>query len=162
MFPVLLPVIAPPFSPLAGGFDFSHYEQIADFILFALFIEPLSVGAEAKYQTLRISGTVRDSLTGKPVIAANLLLNYGKGGIITDTAGYFSYKLPAGNHSIILNRLGYRPFRTKLEVNRDTVFEIRIIQVPNDLEEVVITTQAVDQNIIKPILGVSQLSNLSC
>ena len=158
MFPVFLRVIAHPFSPLAGGFDFLQHEQIAD-LIFLLYLLSLSLLAQKRNIKLyEVSGTVRDSLTGKPVIAANLLLNYGKVGIITDTAGYFSYKLPAGNHSIILNRLGYRPFRTKLEVNQDTVFEIRIIQVANDLEEVVITTQAVDQNIIKPILGVSQLS----
>ncbi|MFN4147466.1 MAG: TonB-dependent receptor [Runella sp.] len=105
-----------------------------------------------------VSGTVRDSTNGKPVPNCNLLINFGKVGIMTDTSGYFSYTLPGGNHSVILNRLGYRPFRTRFVVTRDTVLDIRIMQVANELDEVVITTQAVDQNITKPILGVSQLS----
>jgi hypothetical protein len=105
-----------------------------------------------------VSGSVRDSTTGRPVPTANLLINFGKVGILTDTAGYFSYKLPTGTHSIIINRMGYRAFRTQFAVTRDTVLDIRIIQTANELEEVIITTQAVDQNITKPILGVSQLS----
>ncbi len=109
-------------------------------------------------QLYEVSGTVRDSITGRAVSSSTLLINYGKVGIVTDTNGYFSYKLPAGTHAITFTRLGYRPFRTKFSVVRDTVFDIRIMQVANELEEVVITTQAVDQNITKPILGVSQLS----
>ena len=105
-----------------------------------------------------VSGTVRDSTTDKPVVNANLLINYGKVGIITDASGYFSYSLPAGEHAITLSRMGYRAFRTKFVITRDTLLDIRVIQVANELEEVVITTQAVDQNITKPILGVAQLS----
>ena len=105
-----------------------------------------------------ISGQVRDSTTLKPVSNANLLINFGKVGIITDTMGYFSYKLPAGKHNVIINRMGYRPFRTEFRVTGDTIFDVKLMQVANELEVVVITTQAVDQNITKPILGVAQLS----
>ena len=105
-----------------------------------------------------VSGRVMDSTTNRPVSSANLLVNFGKVGIITDTSGYFSQKLPTGQYSIIINRLGYRSFRTQFVIVRDTVFDIRLMQIANELEEVVITTQAVDQNITKPILGVAQLS----
>ncbi|MCU0338511.1 MAG: TonB-dependent receptor [Spirosomaceae bacterium] len=105
-----------------------------------------------------ISGLVRDSLTGQPIAKASVRLNFDKMGLYTDTTGSFAIMLTPAEYTLVISSVGYRPFRTRVNLNRDTRFDVKLMSVAKELEEVVISTQSVDQNISRPLLGVTQLN----
>ncbi len=78
-------------------------------IIFALlFITALSFP-----QTGTITGTVMDSLTGEPLIGANIIIEGTSIGAATDLNGRFVLKVSPGTYSLIITYIGYE--RKKIE-----------------------------------------------
>jgi len=78
-------------------------------IIFALlFITALSFP-----QTGTITGTVMDSLTGEPLIGANIIIEGTSIGTATDLNGRFVLKVSPGTYSLIITYIGYE--RKKIE-----------------------------------------------
>jgi hypothetical protein len=115
----------------------------------------------AKMQAIHpfeLSGSIRDSLTGEPISNAVIRLNFDKIGLYTDTSGTFTVMLTEADYVLIVSRLGYRPHRVKLSLNHNIRLDIKLMNVAKELEEVVISTQAVDENVTRPLLGVTQMN----
>ncbi len=114
-----------------------------------------------KFQAARpneLSGMVRDSLTGEPIANAVVRVNFDKIGLFTDTTGTFSVNLIDADYVVTVSRLGYRPFRIKVKMNKNIRLDIKLMNIAEELEEVIISTQAVDQNVSRPLLGVTQMN----
>ncbi|WP_428665014.1 TonB-dependent receptor [Runella sp.] len=114
-----------------------------------------------KFQATRpneLSGMVRDSITGEPVANAVIRVNFDKIGLYTDTTGTFSVNLIDAEYVVTVSRLGYRTFRTRVKMNKAIHLDIKLMNVAEELEEVVISTQAVDENVSRPLLGVTQIN----
>lgn len=105
-----------------------------------------------------LSGIIRDSLTGQPIVKASVRLNFDRMGLYTDTTGTFSIMLTPAEYTLVVSSVGYRPFRTRVQLDRDIRFDVKLLSVAKELEEVVISTQSVDQNVSRPLLGVTQLN----
>lgn len=108
-----------------------------------------------------VSGTVRDSATGRPLAGAAIVIDYRKAltGTTTDVQGHYSIDLPAGGHILVARLLGYTPVRKVLQLSIDpVVMNIGMISVASQLEEVVVTTKGFDQTVRQPILGASRLN----
>lgn len=130
-------------------------------LLLLSFVGAASAQQRVKQQPARpyeLSGTVRDSLTGEPINNAVVRINFDKTGLYTDTTGTFTIMLIEADYVIVVSRLGYRPHRVKLTINRNTRLDVKLMNVAQELEEVVISTQAVDENITRPLLGVTQMN----
>ncbi|MFN4146356.1 MAG: TonB-dependent receptor [Runella sp.] len=113
---------------------------------------------QAPVRPFEFSGIVRDSLTGEPIANAAVRINFDKIGLYTDSMGTFSIMLTGAEYVLIVTRLGYRPYRLKFTLDRDMKLNIPLLNVARELEEVVISTQAVDENVSRPLLGVTQLN----
>ena len=109
-------------------------------------------------QSFELSGTVTDSLTGQPLVGSSVRLNFDKIGLNADSTGHFTVMLSTAEYVVIVSRVGYRPFRTRLNINRDINLTVRLLNVAKELEEVVISTQSVDENVSRPLLGVTQMN----
>ncbi|HAO48193.1 MAG TPA: TonB-dependent receptor, partial [Runella sp.] len=105
-----------------------------------------------------LSGIVRDSLTGELISNAAIRLNFDKSGLYTDSTGTFTIMLSKADYTVVISRLGYRPHRLKLTLDQNIHLDVKLLNVAKELEEVVISTQAVDQNVARPLLGVTQLN----
>lgn len=105
-----------------------------------------------------LSGIVRDSLTGEPINNAAIRLNFDKTGLYTDSTGTFTIMLTEADYTVIISRLGYRPYRVKFKLNSNIRFDVKLMSVAKELEEVVISTQSVDENVSRPLLGVTQMN----
>lgn len=105
-----------------------------------------------------LSGIVRDSLTGELISNAAIRLNFDKSGLYTDSTGTFTIMLTKADYTVVISRLGYRPHRLKLRLDQNIHLDVKLLNVAKELEEVVISTQAVDENIARPLLGVTQLN----
>ncbi len=109
-------------------------------------------------RSLQLSGIVRDSLTGELINNAAIRLNFDKSGLYTDSTGTFSIMLTESDYVLIISRLGYRPHRVKFRLSRNTHLDVKLMSVAKELEEVVISTQSVDENVSRPLLGVTQMN----
>ncbi|RZM18668.1 MAG: carboxypeptidase-like regulatory domain-containing protein, partial [Pedobacter sp.] len=66
--------------------------------------------------TYTLSGSVRDSASGQPIVRAAVVLDYEKStkGTHTDSQGHFAITTQPGQHIVVVRSLGYVPFRTTL------------------------------------------------
>lgn len=109
-------------------------------------------------RSFELSGIFRDSTTGEPISNVAIRINFDKTGLYTDSTGTFTIMLTESDYSIVISRLGYRPFRTKLHLDKNIRLDIKLLSVAKELEEVVISTQSVDENVSRPLLGVTQMN----
>ena len=107
------------------------------------------------------SGTVRDSLSNEPLEGASILVNYqGKNtGQKTDKDGKFYVELPYAENVIQIRYTGYVSRWVILPPGRSLIdATIRLEQVTNTLEQVVVSSKGFDQNIRKPVLGANSIN----
>ncbi len=105
-----------------------------------------------------LSGIISDSTTGDPLSGTSIRLNYDKIGINTDEKGAFSLFLPEAEYVFVVSRVGYNTYRIRVMMDQNRVFNIKLLNTANQIEEVVISTQQVDENVSRPLLGVAQLN----
>ena len=60
-------------------------------------------------QTHTISGYMEDAATGEQLIGANVIDLISGDGTVTNTYGFFSLTMPAGNIELALTYIGYQP-----------------------------------------------------
>ncbi|SFE96040.1 TonB-dependent receptor [Spirosoma endophyticum] len=110
--------------------------------------------------TYTLSGIVRDSASGQPIVRAAVILDYEKStrGTYTDTQGHFAITASAGQHIVVVRSLGYVPFRTTLYLRENRDLPIFLPSVASQLEEVVVLSKGYDRNVRQPLLGVSQIN----
>jgi hypothetical protein len=132
-------------------------------LFFVLFLGTITASAQQRTKQkptipFELSGIVRDSLTGEPINNAAIRLNFDKTGLYTDSTGTFTIMLTEADYVVIVSRLGYRPHRVKFKLNSNVRLDIKLMSVAKELEEVVISTQSVDENVSRPLLGVTQMN----
>ena len=125
-----------------------------------LSLQALSQKIYDKTKYAQIEGFVRDTNTKKALEKAIIKIDYKKTGSVTDSTGHFSFYAPYGEYVFTISYLGYRAFRTKLTVNQPNInVDVQIQNVSQELEEVIVSSKGTsEQNINRPLLGVSQLS----
>ncbi len=93
--------------------------------------------------TGKIKGTVRDKLTGEPIIGANIYLkDYPIGAASDETGIYFILNIPPGEYTLIVSALGYATIKiSNVEVftDRTTTKEFVMAQEMIEGEEVIVT-----------------------
>jgi hypothetical protein len=134
--------------------------MIQRYRFFLLLFLLLSGTASAQATLSKLSGVVRDSTDGKPLRGAAIIIDYeGKGtGTYTDANGYFEMLLTPSQHVVVIRYVGYRSFRATLLMSSDKRLNVALTNIANELEEVIVTSKGVDQNIQRPFLGVNQLN----
>lgn len=109
-------------------------------------------------QNFKFSGSVKDTLDGKPLYKASVNIDFGKYGGLTDDKGNFNFSLPEGEHAVSIKFVGYRPIRETIYLYKDINKNYFIRPLENELEEVIVSSKGSEANIQRPLLGVSQLS----
>jgi hypothetical protein len=76
-------------------------------------------GLSAQPQVYALSGSVRDSATGKPIGAVSVFLNgTSKGTTTRDDGTFFLTGIPAGGYQLIISAIGYANFQTVLNTSQ--------------------------------------------
>ena len=96
-------------------------------ILFFLLVFVL--GSTSFAQNYSVSGDVRDHATGESIIGATVLIKNKNSGVVTNSFGFYSITLPAGNYEMELRCVGYETFvaQLKLQSNLHKDFELNPI-----------------------------------
>jgi len=96
-------------------------------ILFFLLV--FVFGSTSFAQNYAVSGDVRDHATGESIIGASVLIKNKNSGVVTNSFGFYSITLPAGNYEMELRCVGYEIFVAplKLQSNLHKDFELNPI-----------------------------------
>ncbi|NOY36428.1 MAG: TonB-dependent receptor [Chlorobi bacterium] len=104
------------------------------FCLTFLFLLPLSA------QEYTVSGYVQDTGTGEKLIGANVFCPGILSGTTTNSYGFYSITLPAGEYKITYSFIGYQSSVQKVSLSKDVRLDINL-EPSLELDEVTVTAE---------------------
>lgn len=114
----------------------------------------LSKGKE-KYT---ISGYITDSLSLETLIGANIIESSRHVGTSTNSFGYYSLTLPAGETELVFSYMGYGSRRCRFTLNKDTLMNLRLgVSSDNSLEEIVVLSDKKPAGIYATEMGTLEI-----
>ena len=108
--------------------------------------------------TFSATGYVKDAKTGKPIQGVNIVVLDVSKGYVTAKDGFYIIQLSPGPYILRFSHVGYRSRQDTISLQKTLFREITMEDNANDLEEVVVTSEAPDRNVRKIEIGVSQLT----
>ena len=96
-----------------------------------------------------ISGSIEDAETGEELLYATISVK-GKGvGATTNLYGFYSLTLPAGEYTLEYAYIGYQRKLFEIDLQKDMKIDIELSPDSKQLEEVVVTAESDDENLVK-------------
>lgn len=121
-----------------------------------LYAQQTHQNAHPTFYTL--SGKVSVVGTEQALAGATISLDFKKSGFITDSLGNFKMYLPYGEYVLKVSHVGYKPYRNRILLSKDTELNIMVEDISKTLEEVIVSSQATRKSIQTPSLGVTLLN----
>ena len=131
---------------------YSNHIYISIFLLF-LFTK---IGYSQNY--FSISGTVKDSTDNSIMPNATVNINYGQKLMLADAQGKFNFTIKGGELILVVKYVNYLPSRLRIFVKEDLNLEIFLKEYSSNLEQVTVSTKSADNNVKRPLMGVSTLN----
>ena len=116
-------------------------------VVLSLFL--LSSQAAAQFV---LSGSVKDSSTGEPLVAANIRIDGTTRGTITNADGLYRLSLPPGPYRFIFSFIGYRPDTLAVALNRDLRRDISLAPIAIQYGEIVVTDEDPAYRIMRTVI----------
>ena len=108
-------------------------------------------------ESFTLSGYVRDKDSGEDLIGASVRVVDSTGrGTVTNVYGFYSLTLPEGNYTINYSYVGYTSQAFEIDLSQDIRQNINLAQKAL-LEEVVITAEREDENVLSTEMGTVSL-----
>nr|WP_156877208.1 TonB-dependent receptor [Salinimicrobium terrae] len=123
-------------------------------ILFCLLLSSLSFCAQESFV---INGIVKDAENNETLSGVNITFPELQTGAVTNEYGFYSLKVPAGNHRMAVSYLGYESISKMVDVSKDLNLNFQLNTAAQDLAEVVITDDSERLYISKPEMSVNKL-----
>ncbi len=115
------------------------FRSIKFILILLLFTIPLC----AQHNSATLSGFVYDESNGEALIGVNVYIPELAIGSATNTSGYYIIpEIPAGEHVLVCEYIGYKTRRWTLTINPDENKSIDIVLTPDILESEVIVVTA--------------------
>ena len=119
----------------------------------------LTLGEKSNQTSCQLEGLISDSNTGMPIIGATLYNAEDGSGTVSDANGSFKLECNCGDKlSINVESIGYKLSTFKLRLLSDVNHHMILYQESEMIDEVVISTRTVDNNVQSSITGLSKLS----
>ncbi|MFN0159304.1 MAG: DUF5686 family protein [Bacteroidota bacterium] len=116
-------------------------------------ITTLLLGSQGLAQEYSLTGTLRDSVTGQTIVAANIRVLGTARGTVCNTEGAYRLMLPAGDHRIVITSLGYRPDTVALQLTRNTTLDFSLTPSDITLAEILVTGEDPARAIIRQAIA---------
>ncbi len=111
--------------------------------------------AQQKYT---LSGYFKDSKTGENLIGATITVNELQGkGAGTNSYGFYSITLPAGQYHVTGQFIGYAPQVKVINLDQSIRQNFTLEEQVNTLDEVIVSGQRPDDNILGTRMGIQKL-----
>ncbi|NNV56337.1 TonB-dependent receptor [Limnovirga soli] len=121
-----------------------------------IFMLLFQVAAYAQ-QKFTISGNIKDKKTGESLIGAAIKLQELNGGTVTNSYGFFSLTVPAGNYSLLASYVGYETVQLNITLSANQRLNIELDNQAK-LQDVVVSNRRKNDNITKPLMGVEKIN----
>ena len=96
---------------------------------------------------------------GEDLIGVNIYIPSIKSGATTNTYGFYSLSLPRGDYELVVSYLGYETKNIPVKLSGDLRLDIKLEQAVNLLQEVVVTSEQKNVNVISSEMSVQKLSS---
>lgn len=106
------------------------------FIIFILFVACCGIGLGQS-----LNGVVYDAATGEPLPYVSVAVSGGRYGTMTDAAGKWSLRVPAGRHRIAFSFVGYQSDTITVTSPHEMKIITKLREYARSLQEVVITAR---------------------
>jgi len=94
-------------------------------------------------------GNVTDANSGERLIGATVFIRERNVGVLTNSYGFYSFTVPAGNHNVTVSYIGYKPATLNMAITKDTLVNISLERDVTMLDEVVVNARRADNIIIR-------------
>ena len=115
----------------------------------------IQVNAQTK---ATLSGFIKDAKTGETLIGAIVSIPETKNGCSTNLYGFYSLSLAKGSYKVMISYLGYKTQISGVELTANQVLNIELEEAVSQLEEVVVTSKRVDENVKSSSMGFVELN----
>jgi hypothetical protein len=128
-------------------------------LLISIVILTLCCFSSFSQQSNAVIITVKDSSDNTPLKDVVIKIDSKRANLSSNNEGVHTLYLPQGEFGIVISHFGYRTFRQKLSVkNQEINLNVSLINVSKELDEVVVSSQGINGNVSRPLLGVTPLS----
>jgi hypothetical protein len=104
-----------------------------------------------------VSGHVKDSVSGEVLLGATVYATQQNSGVATNSYGFYSMSLPAGNYTIRFSYIGYESIYRQVSLSGNLTLDIALQPGNSELKEVEIRSARSNENIVKPEMGMVKL-----
>jgi len=104
-----------------------------------------------------ISGYIKDASNGEALIGANVFIREISAGTTSNVYGFYSITLPAATYALEYHYVGYDHVTKEIALTTDIRLDLELIASQQQLEEIVITEKALDENVQSIEMSTAQL-----
>lgn len=123
--------------------------------LLALFTLPSFLFAQN--QNVTISGYIKDADSGETFIGASVYVKELQKGATSNEYGFYSISIPPGVYNLEYSYIGFETVKREVDLKENTTITIEMGGGAIDLVEVVVTSEAEDQNVTTTEMSVNKL-----
>jgi hypothetical protein len=132
-----------------------RFQAFIALLLTGLSLFPLSAKSQEKHT---LSGTVKSSKTGETLIAATIRVTGTKQAAISNEYGFYSLTLATGKYTLDVSAVGFKPFKTTVDLQKNTLLNLSLEDNENQLETVTISAGTGKRSLENPQMGMERLS----
>lgn len=118
-----------------------------------LFLLPLATFA----QKVTISGSIKDGTNGEDMIGALVFTEQGSYGASANVYGFYSITLPAGEHTLIYNFIGYSDVKIPVNLTNDTTINVELFPEAKQIDVVEVSGKKNTDNFEKVEMSTIEL-----
>ncbi len=105
-----------------------------------------------------ISGQVREAATGEDLTGVTVMVKeLPSKGALSNPYGFYSLTLPAGNYTLVIRYIGYETQELAISLDADLRQDVSLKQEAVQLDEVVIASEAANEQVTSTEIGVERL-----
>jgi len=108
-------------------------------------------------QQFTLSGYIKDASNGEALIGSSVFVKEISGGTVSNVYGFYSITLPPGTYNVDFSYIGFSTIKKTFVLDKDIRFEVELDAGSEQLQEVVITGEAVDENVSSLEMSVAEL-----
>ncbi len=108
-----------------------------------------------------VSGHVSDAETGENLIGATVFVAGTSLGTASNSYGFYSLTIPAGEVVLVCSYIGYRGIQMPLTITGSQTFDLKLESLPTLIEEVVVKAERADQRLRTAEIGVEKVDMAS-
>lgn len=128
------------------------FSKAVSIVLFILLVA--TSNAQSK---VTISGYIKDAKNGEGLIGATVQIKELKTGSATNTFGFYSLTVPAGQYSVIFSYVGYVNQEMKIDLRQDVRQNIELKSSEIQGQEITVTAERADKNVESTDMGKFEL-----